>query len=172
MTQSGHKRVAFAAMHGPDVLYLARDPWPWGTPHAAARLHHPVRWLGSMAARGARSSRRAGDRVLGCCYACGCEPMARRFCAATGFAQCSAIRRYVYFSGNVKPARAADALIQIKRAAGAPRCDGRCPGKWILSFRSLDGDEIVDDRLDVLGIDRRLVSRAHLLDLGVPLLLR
>jgi hypothetical protein len=37
-------------------------------------------------------------------------------------------------------------------------------------FHSLDRDEMVDDRLDVLGIDRRPAGRAHLLDLGVPLL--
>src|SRR6516225_2390131 len=39
-TQSGHERPAFAAMHGPDLLYLIRDPWPWGNRHEAARLHH------------------------------------------------------------------------------------------------------------------------------------
>src|SRR5262245_45320409 len=36
MTQSGHERPAFAAMHGlnlpEDLLYLIRDPWPWGKP--------------------------------------------------------------------------------------------------------------------------------------------
>jgi hypothetical protein len=42
VTQSRHGRVAFAAMHGPDLLHLARDPWPWGKPHEAARLHHPA----------------------------------------------------------------------------------------------------------------------------------
>src|SRR5262249_19629208 len=25
--------AAFAAMHCPDLLYLTRDPWPWGQPH-------------------------------------------------------------------------------------------------------------------------------------------
>jgi len=29
MTQNGHERAAFAAMHGPDLLY-SRDPWLWG----------------------------------------------------------------------------------------------------------------------------------------------
>jgi putative ABC transport system substrate-binding protein len=24
------RRAAFAAMHGPDLLYLICDPWPWG----------------------------------------------------------------------------------------------------------------------------------------------
>src|SRR5262245_4521591 len=27
-TQSGHERAAFAAMHGPDLLY-SHDPWVW-----------------------------------------------------------------------------------------------------------------------------------------------
>ena len=27
LTQSGHERAAFAAMHSPDLLYLTRDPW-------------------------------------------------------------------------------------------------------------------------------------------------
>src|SRR6266446_4534345 len=29
-TQSGHRRVAFAAMHGPDLLYLTSNPWVGG----------------------------------------------------------------------------------------------------------------------------------------------
>ena len=29
MTQNGHERAAFAAMHGPDLLY-SDDPWLWG----------------------------------------------------------------------------------------------------------------------------------------------
>ena len=32
MTQGGHERAAFAAMHGPDLLYLVSDPWPSGKP--------------------------------------------------------------------------------------------------------------------------------------------
>src|SRR6516162_1762368 len=32
MTQSGHELPAFAATHGPDLLYLIGDPWPWGKP--------------------------------------------------------------------------------------------------------------------------------------------
>ena len=43
LTQSGHERVAFAAMHGPDLLYLTRDPWPWGKPHEAAGVHRTFR---------------------------------------------------------------------------------------------------------------------------------
>src|SRR5437899_13082000 len=30
-------------MHGPDLLYLARDLWPWGMPHEAPRVHHAAR---------------------------------------------------------------------------------------------------------------------------------
>jgi len=29
LTQSGHERAAFAAVHDPDLLYLIRDPWAW-----------------------------------------------------------------------------------------------------------------------------------------------
>ena len=43
LTQSGHEQATFAAMHGPDLLYLARDPWSWGTPHEAARVHIAAR---------------------------------------------------------------------------------------------------------------------------------
>jgi putative tryptophan/tyrosine transport system substrate-binding protein len=43
--------AAFAAMHGPDLLYLVRDPWPWGKPHEAARVHHAARAAGPFAAR-------------------------------------------------------------------------------------------------------------------------
>ena len=32
MTQSGHKRSAFAAMHAPDVLYVVHDCWLSGKP--------------------------------------------------------------------------------------------------------------------------------------------
>src|SRR5262245_2007641 len=43
---------AFAAMHGPDLLYLARYLWPWGMPHEAARVHRtPRRRGGSVADR-------------------------------------------------------------------------------------------------------------------------
>src|SRR6266446_10819619 len=30
MTQSGHERPAFAALHGPDLLYLTSNPWVGG----------------------------------------------------------------------------------------------------------------------------------------------
>jgi hypothetical protein len=41
-------------MHGPDLLYFASDPWPWGMPHEAARVHHTARQCsGNLAARGA-----------------------------------------------------------------------------------------------------------------------
>ena len=57
MTRTRHKRPAFAAMHGPDLLYLAGDPWPWGTPHETARVHHAARRRGGrMAACGARAA--------------------------------------------------------------------------------------------------------------------
>src|SRR5262249_6297417 len=49
---------AFAAMHGPDLLYLARDPWPWGSPHEAARVHHPARRRGCMDDCGERAAAR------------------------------------------------------------------------------------------------------------------
>ena len=29
LTQSGHERAAFAAVHDPNLLYLIRDPWAW-----------------------------------------------------------------------------------------------------------------------------------------------
>jgi hypothetical protein len=32
LTQVGHHQLAFAAMHGPDLLYLLGDPCPWGKP--------------------------------------------------------------------------------------------------------------------------------------------
>jgi hypothetical protein len=35
--------------------------------------------------------------------------------------------------------------------------------------RWLEGDEIIDNSVDVLGIDRRFVGRAHLFNFGVPL---
>ena len=45
------------------LLYSACDPWPWGTPHEAARVHHAARRRGScLAARGARA---AGDHTCG-----------------------------------------------------------------------------------------------------------
>src|SRR5262249_58219592 len=37
MTQSRHERAAFAAMHGPDLLYLMPDPWPWVSPSCGWR---------------------------------------------------------------------------------------------------------------------------------------
>src|SRR5205085_5573937 len=37
---SGHKWPLSAARHGPDLLYLPRDLWPWGKPYEAARIHH------------------------------------------------------------------------------------------------------------------------------------
>src|SRR5215813_6358846 len=73
MTQSGHERAAFAAMHGPDLLYLTRDPWPWGKPHEAARVHRTPRWRGRwMAARcnGAAARTHAADR---CTHEPGCR---------------------------------------------------------------------------------------------------
>ena len=32
LTPLGHRWPLFAAMHGPDLLYLSRDLWPWGAP--------------------------------------------------------------------------------------------------------------------------------------------
>jgi len=47
--------TAFYCMRAPDplqdLLYFVADPWPWGKPHEAARLHH--------AARPARPSKQA-----------------------------------------------------------------------------------------------------------------
>src|SRR5262249_1584861 len=65
MTQSGHERIAFAAMQGPDLLYLTRDPWPWGKPHEAAGIHRTSRQrcsrMADCAARAAGAE--AGDRI-------------------------------------------------------------------------------------------------------------
>jgi hypothetical protein len=36
-------------------------------------------------------------------------------------------------------------------------------------FLALDADQIIEDCVDVLGVDGRLVGRAHLLDFGLPL---
>jgi hypothetical protein len=36
-------------------------------------------------------------------------------------------------------------------------------------FLTLDADQIIENCVDVLGVDRRLVSRPHLVDLGLPL---
>src|ERR1700730_17507343 len=54
MTQSGHERAAFAALHGPDLLYLICDPWP---SHETARVHHASRW------RSGRSGSASGTRL-------------------------------------------------------------------------------------------------------------
>jgi hypothetical protein len=32
---TGHE---LTAMHGPDRLYLIRNPWPWGKPHEATQV--------------------------------------------------------------------------------------------------------------------------------------
>src|SRR5215831_11174506 len=54
ITQTGHERQAFPAMHGPDLLYLIRDSW---LSHEAARVHHASRRCGgSVAARGASAA--------------------------------------------------------------------------------------------------------------------
>src|SRR5262249_7633839 len=37
-------------------LYFVRDPWPWGKPHEAARVHHAREHCGGVAARGARAA--------------------------------------------------------------------------------------------------------------------
>ena len=36
-------------------------------------------------------------------------------------------------------------------------------------FLTLDADQVIDNCVDVLGVDRRLVSGPHLVDLGLPL---
>src|SRR5262245_34819840 len=49
------------------LLYLVRDPWPWGKPHEAAGMHRTSRQLGTrVAARGARRAAAEGrsDRLL------------------------------------------------------------------------------------------------------------
>src|SRR6516164_5211619 len=65
LTLSGHGVDAFAAMHGPDLLYLTRDPWPWGKPHEAAGIHRTSRQRCSrMADCDARAAGgEAGDRI-------------------------------------------------------------------------------------------------------------
>src|SRR5262245_66650195 len=44
-------------MHGPDLLYLIRDAWPWGKAREASRVHH--------ARSHAAASKGADCRVLG-----------------------------------------------------------------------------------------------------------
>src|SRR5215470_13288166 len=57
MTHLGHEWLLFAATHGTDLLYLVRDPWPWGTPHEAARFRHSARrYGGNLAAQRARAA--------------------------------------------------------------------------------------------------------------------
>src|SRR4029077_12756443 len=71
LTRTRLRRPAFAAMRaGLTLLYLARDPWPWGTPHEAARVHHPAWRRGGLAngcegaaAQGHASHWRAHGRV-------------------------------------------------------------------------------------------------------------
>src|SRR5262245_65136515 len=41
---SGHERTAFAAMHGPDLLY-SHDPWVWGRRDEAGRPASVVRFF-------------------------------------------------------------------------------------------------------------------------------
>src|SRR6516165_5295222 len=86
LTLSGHGVDAFAAMHGPDLLYLARDPWPWGKPHEAAGLHH-ASWqrCSHMAARGARAAAtETADHRIPCLgHAFLPWPMGGRVCTAT-----------------------------------------------------------------------------------------
>src|SRR5262249_46058443 len=53
LTLTGLKQSAFAAMHGPDLLYLAHGLWPWGTSHEATRPHRAHR-------------RRSGGVAAGC----------------------------------------------------------------------------------------------------------
>src|SRR5262249_9981799 len=67
MTHSGLRPAAFAAMHGPELLYLTRDPWPWGKPHETAGIHRTSRQgCSRMAVCGARAADSdAGDRVPG-----------------------------------------------------------------------------------------------------------
>src|SRR5262245_25893637 len=59
MTQSGHERAAFAAIHGTDLIYSARF-LGLGQPDETARAHLCPQRRGRMAARGARAAGRAG----------------------------------------------------------------------------------------------------------------
>src|SRR5262249_5963129 len=80
------ERAAFAAMHGPDLLYFGCNPWPWGKPHEAAGIHRTSRQRGSgVAARGASPAvgQAADHWVHGPDHAFSCWRMDRRFCAAT-----------------------------------------------------------------------------------------
>src|SRR6516165_2898027 len=65
MTQSGHGRAAFAAMHGPDLLYLIVILGLGVSPHEAARFHYASRQCVSrLAARCAPAAGGdAGDRI-------------------------------------------------------------------------------------------------------------
>jgi hypothetical protein len=52
MTPRGHEGPAFAAMHGPDLLYL--KSLALGKAHEAAGVHRTSRqWCGDVATRGA-----------------------------------------------------------------------------------------------------------------------
>src|SRR5262245_16264015 len=70
-------------MHGPDLLYLISDPWPWGKPHEAAGLHRTCRQQCSlMAARGARAAAGEDHWTVGRGIGFAAEPMDRRLLAA------------------------------------------------------------------------------------------
>src|SRR5215831_18865829 len=66
MTQSGHERAAFAAMHGSDLLYL--KSLALGKAHEAAGVHRASwQWCGGVAVHGAlsyRSGRREPQRSV------------------------------------------------------------------------------------------------------------
>src|SRR5262249_26859722 len=61
----GRRAPLFIAVRATDppqhLLYLVRDPWPWGKPHEAAGIHHPCRRRYSrVAARGTRAAGHEG----------------------------------------------------------------------------------------------------------------